>query len=97
MALNKLVENPINDFRLVISIAQLHTICGTRDISNFIKAQQSNYASHVVRMSYERSLKQLMFNDDLYTKRPARTLIDQVIHDRNISLDEFCSFSINRK
>jgi len=65
MALNKLIENPINDFRLVISIAQLHTICGTRDISNFIKAQQSNYASHVARMSYELSLK-LMFNDDLY-------------------------------
>jgi len=92
----KQVDRESNDFRLVISNARLHTICGTRDISNYIKAQQLNYASHVVRMSYERSLK-LMFNDDLYTKRPARTLIDQVIHDRNISLEEFCSFSINRK
>lgn len=94
----KQVNRETNDFRLVISNAQLHTICGTRDVTDNIRTQQSNYASHIVRMSHERSLKQLMFNDDVYTKRGryAKTLIDQVIHDRNLSLDSFCSLSIKR-
>ena len=50
------VDRESNDFRLVISNAQLHSICGTRDVSTFIRTQQSNYASHVIRMSHERSL-----------------------------------------
>ena len=65
----KQVDRDLNDFRLVISNDALHTTSGTCDVSHFIKTQQSNYASHITRMSYERSLKQLMFNDDVYTKR----------------------------
>ena len=95
----KQVDRDSNDFRLVISNDALHTTCGTRDVSHFIKTQQSNYASHITRMSYERSLKQLMFNDDVYTKRgrSIRSLIEQVIHDRNISIDQFCALSIYRR
>ena len=95
----KQVDRDSNDFRLMISNDALHTTCGTRDVSHFIKTQQSNYASHITRMSYERSLKQLMFNDDVYTKRgrSTRSLIEQVIHDRNISIDQFCALSINRR
>ena len=97
---SKQVDRDSNDFRLMISNDALHTTCGTRDVSHFIKTQQSNYASHITRMSYERSLKQLMFNDDdVYTKRgrSTRSLIEQVIHDRNISIDQFCALSINRR
>ena len=95
----KYVDRQANDFRLVISNAQLHTICGTRDVSGHIRNQQLKYASHVVRMPLERSVKQLSFNDDVYTKRgrSCRSLIDQVIHDRAISLDNFCSLSISKK
>ena len=41
----KQVDRDSNDFRLVISNDALHTTCGTRDVSHFIKTQQSNYAS----------------------------------------------------
>ena len=98
----KQVDRDTNDFRLVISKDALHTTRGTRDVSN-IKTQQSNYASHITRTSYERSLKQLMFNDDVYTKRGRstsitdRTSIEQVIHHRNISIEKFCALSINRR
>jgi len=64
----KQVDRDPNDFRLVITNDTLHKICGTHNISEFIKHQQSNYALHVIRMPNERSLKQLMFNDDVYKK-----------------------------
>jgi len=84
MALSKWTETPT---------------CGTHNISQFIKHQQSNYASHVIRMPNERSLKQLMFNDDIYKKRgrSCKTLLEQVLNERNISLDEFCNVSLNER
>ena len=63
------VNQAENDYRYVISNAQLHRICGTSDVSYFIRSQQHHYASHVIRMPLERSLKKLIFNDDHYTKR----------------------------
>ena len=50
-------------------------------------------------MSNKRSLKHLMFNEDVYTKRdrPYKTLIEQVLHDKNMFLDEFCRRSINER
>ena len=95
----KQVDRDSNDYRLVISNKNLHSICGTSDVSEFIKQQQANYTAHVIRMSNERSLKHLMFNEDVYTKRgrPYKTLIEQVLHDKNMSLDEFCRRSINER
>ena len=48
-------------------------------------------------MPNERSLKQLMFNDDTYRKRgrPVKTLLDQVVSDKDVSIDEFCKRSLN--
>jgi len=93
------VDRDSNDFRLVITNDDLHTICGTHDISEFVKRQQSNYASHIIRMPNERSLKQLMFNDDLCRKRgrSSKTLLEQVLNEKNISLDEFCNRSVNER
>lgn len=95
----KHVDREANDYRLVISNEQLHTICGTHDVSDHIRNQQLKYATHVIRMPLERSVKQLSFNDDTYTKRgrSCRSLIDQVAYDRNISLDNLCSLSITKK
>ena len=59
---------------------KIHNICGTSNVSNFIKNQQKSYASHVVWMLTERSTKQLMFNDDEYHRvgRAIPSLLDQV-------------------
>ena len=54
------------DFRYKINNAKLHVMSNTEDVSNFIRNQQMSYAGHVVRMSNERCVKQLMFNSDTY-------------------------------
>ena len=54
------------DYRYVFDNARLHEICCTRDLSSFIKAQQSNYVMYFMRMPLERSVKSLIFNDDRY-------------------------------
>ena len=53
----------------------------------------------LILMSNERSLKQLMFNDDDSRKRgrPLKTLLEQVISNKNISIDEFCKKSVCEK
>lgn len=95
----KRIDRENNDFRLVITNANLHSLCGTRDISEFIQLQQSHYTAHVIRMPNERSLKQLMFNDDACRRRgrPHKTLLEQVLINENISLDEFCNRSLNKR
>ena len=95
----KQVDSDNNDFRLVITNDNLHDLCGTHDINIFIKNQQSKYSAHVIRMSNERSSKQLMFNDDVSRKRgrPLKTLLEQVISNKNLSIDEFCKKSICEK
>ena len=56
----KQINRENNDYRLVIYNDNLHALCGTRDVTDFIKSQQSSYATHVIRMPNERLLKQLM-------------------------------------
>ena len=58
----------------------IHSLRGTRDISEFIQLQQSHYTAHVIRVPSERSLKQLMFNDDACRRRgrPHKTQLEQV-------------------
>ena len=38
-----------NDFKLYYTNDDVHRICNTNDISQFIKFQQRNYAAHLVR------------------------------------------------
>ena len=95
----KFVNPTENDYRLMISNERLHEICHTRDVEYFIRDQQTKYMSHVTRMDANRSIKQLAFNDDKYTKRgrPVRTLFDQVLENLNISTDEFCTLALKSK
>ena len=91
------IDESNGDYRLRISNARLHKICYTSDVSSFIKAQQFNYATHIIRMSPERSTKLLMFNDDKYSKRgrPVKSLIDQAIGNENILIDEICNIALS--
>ena len=40
-----------------------------------------------------------MFNDDTYRKRgrPFETLLDQVVSDKDVSIDVFCNRSLNER
>ena len=55
------VNQAENDYRYLISNAQLHRICGTSDVSYFIRSQQHHYISHMIRMPLTRSLKKTCF------------------------------------
>ena len=95
----KCIDEAGNDFRLRINNARLHEICHTPDVSSFVRSQQYNYAAHVTRMAMTRTTKLLMFSDDHYTKkgRPVKTLMDQVVEHKNITLDRFCSLAMSKK
>ena len=82
-----------NDYRYQINNEMLHDLCGTTDLSDFINKQQVNYSKHVIRMSQDRAIKMLMFNDDKYTKkgRPCKTLLEQVVERNSATVDEMCN------
>ena len=84
------------DFRYKLTNDKMHKICGTSDVSEFIKNQQKSYASHVVRMPVDRSSKQLMFNNDKYHRvgRPVPSLLEQVLINNNSSMDMFINNSM---
>ena len=86
------------DFRYKINNAKLHTICNTKDVSDFIRNQQMSYAGHVVRMSNERCVKQLMFNSDTYHRvgRVTPSLLEQVLSDNNLTIERFMNISLKK-
>ena len=79
-----------------MSNVKIQSICGTSDVSCFIRKQQKNFAAHVVRMEMDRSTKKLMFNDDTNhrTGRLTPTLIEQVLKNENSTLDNFINRSL---
>lgn len=93
------VDSDGNDFRYAIDNERLHGLCGTSDLNVFIKQQQYNYSVHVIRMSLDRSTKMLMFNDDRYSKRGrfSKSLLDQVVANKNCSVDELCKMALRSK
>ena len=93
------VNESENDYRYRISNEQLHNLCGSFDVSCFIRKQQQNYMKHVIRMPLERSVKMLAFNCDNYTKRgrPCKTLLDQVVESSGLSIDGLCNRALERK
>ena len=65
----------------------------------FIKLQQRNYALHVIRMSLERNVKCLTFNDDKNVRRgrPVKSLLNQVTDNENVTIDQLCNISLGKK
>ena len=50
----KHIGNNDRDFQYKLNNEKVHVICCTSDVSSFIRKQQKDYASHVVRMHTER-------------------------------------------
>ena len=89
-------DDDVNQFRYKINNAKLHNLCGTEDVSYFIKRQQSNYAAHLIRTSSDRNAKRLMFNNDKNRKagRPITSLLEQAAENRNMTIDAFCNYAL---
>ena len=88
-----------DNFRFKFTNDDIHSLCGSSDLNVFIKQQQRSYASHIVRMSRERSVKKLMFNVDkcLRPGRMSKSLLDQVVVNDNTTIDGFCNAAMCRK
>ena len=88
-----------NEFSMKINNNILHLLCGTSDVSEFIKEQQCNYAGHIVRTSFDRATKKLMFNSDRYKKagRTTPTLLEQAATNMNTTVDGFCNFAMAKR
>ena len=95
----KHVDEQNNDYRFVITNTELHRICATSDVSDFVKDQQQKYVSHVIRMDSGRNVKRLTFNDDKFTKkgRPVKSLLDLVVEEQNTTVANFCNSSMKKK
>ena len=74
-------------------------ITKTEDVSKFIKRQQRNYTAHLIRTANTKPTKQLMFNNDKYTKpgRHAPELLQQAVKQSGLSQVEFLNEAVNRK
>lgn len=95
----RFVNPDANDYRYAINNNQLHNICGTSDVSFFIKSQQHHYVSHIIRMPVTRTVKLLTFNNDHYTKRgrPTKSLLDQAMEFKNVSLNQYFTLALSKK
>ena len=71
----------------------------TEDVSKFVKRQQRNYTAHLIRTANTKPTKQLMFNNDKYTKpgRHAPELLQQAVKQSGLSQVEFLNEAVNRK
>ena len=58
-----------------------------------------SYVAHVIRMSVHRNVKKLTFNNDTYRRRgrPVKSLVDQVVENKNVTIDRFCNLALQRK
>ena len=95
----RFVNPDANDYRYVINNNQLHNICGTSDVSLFINRQQHDHVSHIIRMPVTRTIKLPTFNNDHYTKRgrPDKSLLEQAIEFKNVSLNQYFNLAISKK
>ena len=62
-----------NSWAFVIPNKELHKICGTENLENFINRQQRGYVAHVIRRDEISITKRLMFNADASHRRGVRT------------------------
>ena len=53
----------------------------------------------MIRISLERNVKCLTFNDDINVKRgrPVEPLLNQVTDNENVSIDQLCNISLGKK
>ena len=61
-------KNDENTFELFYSNNDIHRICKSRDVSEFIKIKQRNYAAHLIRSNDNNMTKKLLFQEGKCSK-----------------------------
>ena len=87
------------DFRYKLFNENVHTICCTSDVTNFIWKQQKDFAGHVVRMPFECCEEQMMFNEGKYYRigRATPSLLEQVLKYNNSTINNVINNSLKRR
>ena len=79
-----------DEHRYVLSNADVHFICGTENVDNFVIVQQMHYLAHLARQSNTTITKRLLFNDNKLTKPGKQiTLENTVIEHEQCTVDQF--------
>ena len=88
-----------NEFKLLYTNADVLRICKTQKLSDFVVQQQSKYLAHLCRQPHQTLTKQLLFNDDKYSKRGNRceTLEEQVMNKLCTTPEQFYKLALERK
>ena len=84
------------EFRYKYSNDDFLYICKTTSIKEYTTSIQARYMAHIARRSNLNSSKQLLFNDNKYTKvgRPYETLEQKVLKDQKLSADNFYKLAL---
>ncbi len=86
-----------NTWRYALTNKDLLRISNTEDVSEFVKRQQRNYVSHIIRQDNESTSKRLMFNDNhRRTRGPHSTLLQSVIEFAHVDDETFMENAMNR-
>ena len=87
-----------SEFHFVLTNSDIHNICQTTNIEQFISQQQTQYLAHLARQSNATITKKLLFNDDKYTKRGKQiTLESAVMENEQCLADEFYRKALKRE
>ena len=91
-------RKPGTEWSFVLSNKDLHTICGTEDVSDFTARQQKKYLAHLSRQPNTSMTKKLLFNSNDASK-PGRisTLETKVLMNENCTRDKFYRKALNRE
>ena len=81
-----------------ITNSQLHQICKTTDLSDFIKTQQKKYLAHIIRRPNNALIKQITFSNKKQKKKglPSQTLYTTVLKSEMTDIARFARNSFER-
>ena len=86
------------EWKFVLSNSDLHNICGTENIGEFVKRQQRKYLAHLARQPNSALTKKLLFNCNTATKPGQQsTLESRVLANEQCTADEFYKKALKRE
>ena len=72
-----------DSWSFVLSNTELHRICGTDPLDDFIHRQQKSYIAHVIRKGDDSLTKRITFNDDAAHRRGRSTNLMKAVISRD--------------
>ena len=102
MMLRKMVKGGFrrkqNSWSFVLANKDILKICGTENIYEYTSRLQRNYLAHIIRSEDTKITKQLLFNNNIATKRGRQVNIkNYVLKNQNCTEEQFNKNAMTRK